>query len=654
MKLWKREIGDPIRGLTLDRLASQLEAYNRGLLAQFAISAEAMEQRDDVLKNVISKRKKAVTRHGWEILTIDDSPEAEKHRHALETFYNNLTVTNALREDERGGLPLLIYQMMDAVGKGFAIHEITWRPLRDAQFQSAFRNPKSAMNLRALRGENDRYLTAELRSVPLWFFENTTGKLRFLPNNSAQTGIPLKPREWLITTGEALMIACSRSFLFKHQPLQAWLDYCQKYGAPGLRAVTTAARGTPEFDAMQTTLDQFMTDLAVVTNNAESIEVIDLKGSDKEPFSSLVERMDRVMIALWRGADLSTLSRAQGYGASLQQEESRILEFDDAALISTTLNTTLDPWVIQYLFGEGTTPLAYIKIQVTPKEGTAQDLAIDQFLLQHGAKLSLPKTLERYGRAPANDNEPALVAQASLPAGSDASRFGIENNLAHRPLPIAHSTPENTDSTHNSHNSYTSDLPNQEMKTENTIQSQRTVGTSASAASTSTSSLTNRDTTSTQTRDMKTEDHTPTDESISFPNTANTANATTGKFPLPGGEGQGEGVLQKSAIRNPQLANSFSLQPSTFNLLQPDMVQLSPYGTFPHTRGLQHLDRPAAETLVKNFNTFFAKLGRRFVGVPFYIGHPDIPGYDTTSIPTKKPTAGSQISSPTKKASTPK
>src|SRR5436190_4950165 len=125
MKLWKREIGDPIRGLTLDRLASQLEAYNRGLLAQFAITAEAMEQRDDVLKNVISKRKKAVTRHGWEILTIDDSPEAEKHRHALETFYNNLTVTNALREDERGGLPLLIYQMMDAVGKGFAIHEIT-------------------------------------------------------------------------------------------------------------------------------------------------------------------------------------------------------------------------------------------------------------------------------------------------------------------------------------------------------------------------------------------------------------------------------------------------------------------------------------------------------------------------------------------------
>src|SRR3954466_3786135 len=81
MKLWKREIGDPIRGLTLDRLASQLEAYNRGLLAQFALTAEAMEQRDDVLKNVISKRKKAVTRHGWEILAVDDSPEAEKHRH---------------------------------------------------------------------------------------------------------------------------------------------------------------------------------------------------------------------------------------------------------------------------------------------------------------------------------------------------------------------------------------------------------------------------------------------------------------------------------------------------------------------------------------------------------------------------------------------
>jgi hypothetical protein len=58
MKLWCKEIGDPIRGLTLERLSTQIESFVAGHLANFSLSAESMEQRDDVLKNVISKRKK--------------------------------------------------------------------------------------------------------------------------------------------------------------------------------------------------------------------------------------------------------------------------------------------------------------------------------------------------------------------------------------------------------------------------------------------------------------------------------------------------------------------------------------------------------------------------------------------------------------------
>jgi phage gp29-like protein len=126
---FKREISNPIRALTLERLSAQIDAFQNGHLAEFALTAEAMENRDDMLKNVITKRKKAVTRHGWEILVEDCSDEARAQRDALDFFYRNLTCTHALRPHERGGFQLLIYQMMDAVGKGYAIHEILWKPI---------------------------------------------------------------------------------------------------------------------------------------------------------------------------------------------------------------------------------------------------------------------------------------------------------------------------------------------------------------------------------------------------------------------------------------------------------------------------------------------------------------------------------------------
>jgi hypothetical protein len=129
--------------------------------------------------------------------------------------------------------------------------------------------------------------------------------------------------------------------------------------------------------------------------------------------------MDRVMASIWRGADLSTISRDRGYGASLQEEEARILETQDARMISETLNQTLDRWVLKYLFGEAVVPKAYFHISLPEKENTAQDLAIDQFLIEHGVQLDTVKTLERYGRTAAEPGRASfgrIVGEEARPA----------------------------------------------------------------------------------------------------------------------------------------------------------------------------------------------------------------------------------------------
>ena len=432
MNYWKRQSFDTIRGLTQERLTGQIESYNNGYLADFALTAEAMEQRDDVLKNVIAKRKKAVTRHGWEVLAENCSAEARAQQEALDYFYRNLTATHVLRKDETGGFQLLIYQMLDSLAKGYAVDEILWQPrisptlnrnpnlnpapLKDNHHASRSDDPYFS-NLKSKIKNQKYFLTAQFRFVPLWYFESTTGHLRFLSTPGALLGEEIRERDWLITLGDALMIPCARAFLFKHTPLQSWLDYTSTYGLPGIRGITGALRGTPEFAQMEEALAKFMQELSVVTNSAESIDVLDLKGSGEAPFARLVDRMDRVMASLWRGADLSTISRDQGYGASLQEQESRLLEQDDARALSDHLHATIDRWVIDALFGERTEILARIKILVSPQECTPHDLQIDEFLLRNGARLSLSDTLERYGRVQAKPDEPFL---GNPPASSGA------------------------------------------------------------------------------------------------------------------------------------------------------------------------------------------------------------------------------------------
>lgn len=398
-------VAPAIRGLDLNSLSRQLEAFNAGYLAQFAQTAQLMEERDELLRNVISKRKKAVSRLPWEVVACDASNEAREHQQALHDFYLNLTCTHALSEEMRGGFSLLVFQMLDALAKGWSVHEITWTPYH-AEMGNTHADSWPAQ-ASAKRPAGPIRLTATLRFFPLWYFQHVGTRLRYAPVSPFKSE-EMTEREWLVTATQPLMPACARAFLYKHIPLQAWLDYCQKYGMPAVRGVTSAARGSADWDAFSRTVERLVSELSLVTNNTETVEIVDLQGKGQPPFGELVERMDRMMAAIWRGADLSTLSRDQGYGASLQAEESDVLETDDAEMISTTLNSTLDRWAIQYLFGDHVIPRACVKLLPRAREQTEQNLAVDRFLLEHGARLSLADTLARYGRTEARADEPAL------------------------------------------------------------------------------------------------------------------------------------------------------------------------------------------------------------------------------------------------------
>jgi hypothetical protein len=400
-RLFKLTSFNPIRGLTPARLATALDAFDRGELRTAALMWQKILSRDDQAKTCFAKRVRNVTGLDYEILPVDDSDAAGRQKAALEVVYNNLTAFDGLNEMDRGGLRTLIRQMMSARGLLYATHEIIWQP------------------------DGAGGLTAQFKFLPLQFFENTTGRLRFLPNDTAQYGEELDeffgPAGWMVTTGEDIMQATSIAYIYKTLPLKSWLTYCEKYGVPGLHGKTNSTKGSPEWNAMRDALAGFGEDLAIVTNEGASITPIEAKGGATQPHPPLVERMDRAISRLWLGGDLATMSADGGaVGSQPQSDDLQKLQEDDAAMITDALQYYVDRRVVQMLFGTDR-PLAYFKLKPPARTNIDRELKVDQFLTNVGAPVGQKDLLERYGRAEPDAGD--ALAHASTSAAP--SGFGL-------------------------------------------------------------------------------------------------------------------------------------------------------------------------------------------------------------------------------------
>lgn len=388
---------DPIRNLTPERLTRQLDDFNAGYLREAALTWDAIERRDDIVQTAAAKRKMSAGRNGWDVLTQDESARALEHREALEFFWRNVRCVNALDENETGSFSLLARQMMDAVGKRYAVHEIVWDRV------------------------DSRRLRAEFRFVPLWFFENRTGRLRFLPSDYALEGEPLERGRWVVTCGAGVMEPCSVAFLYKHLPLRDWLIYCERNGMPGVRGVTDAEPGSEEWNAARDAVEAFGAEFRALMTSGTTIEPVDLSTTGTLPYPELVERMDRGISVLWRGADLATISRESGIGASLQKDEPDLLAEGDAAMLTDTLNEQVGRYVIRALFNEE--PLARIAVRPGRQTGISTDLQIYRTAHEMGFTIDERDFRERFGMAELKSGLSVIPGMVSsppaVPEGSD-------------------------------------------------------------------------------------------------------------------------------------------------------------------------------------------------------------------------------------------
>lgn len=399
--------GSPMRGLDPDRLASAIEGFRAGSLGPLSRIVEEFELRDDTMCSCSAKMRAAAARCPHQVLIREgvgdaDRERAEAHRRALDRLWARARATDALSRNAKGGIRLLLKQMMDAQSFGFSAHELVWRPTPDGALDVTF------------------------VKVPLQFFENRTGALRYLPDPNLYDGIEMAEGEWMVTAGAGVGIAAAVAACSKRLSLQDWLLFSERCGQPGLHAATDAKQGSEQWNNLVAAVANFGREWGIVTDMATKVDTVSLANGGTPPYPALVERMDRAIAVLYRGSDLSTLSAGDGsVGASQQGEEADILEQDACEMLSETLQEQVERPFIRYVFGDEE-PLAYVQVSPVSHPNLEMEMKIDQHLVSLGVKLSKKEALERYQRTEASEDDPddEPLKLAAPPAGGAGGGFG--------------------------------------------------------------------------------------------------------------------------------------------------------------------------------------------------------------------------------------
>ena len=405
-------------------LVRHLVAFNCGDIAGLEHVLEEFENREDKMKIGAFKMSAAVASKPWEVRIAkgeEDNERAKLHQEVLTRFWNRVEATDAFCRNRRGGVRLLIKQMMSAQSRVYAVHDVTWTVRGDGELEALF------------------------TFVPAWMFENRTGELRFLNDPAAYTGEQMKDGEWLVTVGEGVGISAAILAMAKRLSWNDWLLFSEKCGMPVILGNTGAKEDTPAWKNLLHAIANVAPKTGVLADLETKLQAVQIGGSSGQTtYKELIDVVDRGISALYRGGDLATMSSTEGdgTGATSQDGESELMDGDGCALVSETLHRQIDRHVIRFTCGDFE-PLAGIVIN-PPEEidDVDRDIKVDQHLGEFGVKLSKKDMLARYGRTEAADDADAAIRQQ---AGAGLEGLGRLGGLANEKKPSKPSKPENDD-----------------------------------------------------------------------------------------------------------------------------------------------------------------------------------------------------------------
>lgn len=314
----------PTRGLTPSRLASILDAAEQGdLVAQFDLF-EDMEEKDGHIASEMNKRRRACILE-WEVVPPQKSPTPIEKRNAAQL--DELLQEIADFED-------LLFDVTDAIGKGFANLEIEWHRVEGFWLpKTVTHRPQSWFTLyRGYRQE-----------IRLRTHKTVDGVL----------GEPLRPFGWITHVHKAKSGYLERSalfrqlvwtYLFKNYSVGDLAEFLEIYGIPLRVGKYHSGASEAEKVTLLRALASIGHNAAGIVPESMMLEFHDAADGDPKAFELMMSWCERNQSKVILGATLT--SGADGAASTnalgkIHNEVRKDLRDSDLRQIGTTLTRDL-------------------------------------------------------------------------------------------------------------------------------------------------------------------------------------------------------------------------------------------------------------------------------------------------------------------------
>ena len=319
----------PSNGLTPIKLAEIFREADAGDVLRQMELFEEMEEKDPHLFSQLQTRKNAVTGLDFEIIPFSDDPKDKEIADFVEEQLNSIEGFEDVETD-----------LLDAIGKGFAVSEIMWG-YDDGRV--VVQEIKSRHQKRFFWDSVDDSFKVRTQDIP----EGT-----LLPENKfifhkykARSGHPSRA---------GILRVVAWMYLFKNYDLKDWVSFAEVYGLP-LR-LGKYAPGASEDDkrALMQALIQIGADAAGIIPDGTTIDFIN---TEKTSSSDLYERLARYCDEQISKAVLGqTLTSDSGGGSYAQSKTHNDVRHDltiaDCKALASTLRRDLIRPLVIFNFGE--------------------------------------------------------------------------------------------------------------------------------------------------------------------------------------------------------------------------------------------------------------------------------------------------------------
>ena len=367
------------------QLAKEVATRN---VAEFVTGLDYLPNPDTILKNnggnikvyremidahldaVKNKRFASITSRDW---TIDGSKGDQKKAKFVEEYLWNIDLRN------------VISQMLEAIGFGYAVHEIVWNTVQT--------DLGTLILPTAIKDRKQE-----------WFKFDSDSKLLLQTNDGSRREMP--ERKFLVTRnrpttanpyGNAVYSRCFWPLAFKKGGLKFWMLFVEKYGMPkAIGKVPPTATEKEQQDFLKM-LVGLVRDAVAVIPQTGSVELLEAGAANANPHKAIVDWADQAMSKAWLGETLTTEQTSSGGTqamATVHNDVRADLALDDAAMIESSINQLIR-WIYEINWpNEKEIPWMNI---ILPEDLQEARLNRDIKLTQLGVKFNAQYITDVYG-----------------------------------------------------------------------------------------------------------------------------------------------------------------------------------------------------------------------------------------------------------------